>query len=796
MTPTIALFKKEFTQNIIFAPAMIAMCLLFQVAYYEWCYFFNATVDLQTYFTLAIVMTALYAGAAAALAYSTEHADNTFIFLRKMPISPLTIALGKGGWVVCGTLLVFLGNLFLALIWTGAQLDGQIFLAFGFGIVEALVWGLFWSTRCRSQVHALLAGYLCAAGTIALLGNIFQADNTAVVDAYIALLPFRAVVVLIVGSLALRGMLRWFQYESKPSIFTRLFPEKMTLRYPQGIQTPFFALVHQHIRHASLLYPLGIACMMTWSLVCTFCWIVTAVDKRGWYSEWLQFPNRYQWEWGFCVAVCVTGMVLFWATIFGPDQKNHSYRFLSRLGIHEGKVWWSRLLPALVLYSAVLTTFLGFFATGLWKTSYYTEDMWFEFWWLTVPMALAVWLTPVAVGAFISISIRSQLVGIALTAAVMALLGFWMMLTSGMLGCSPLWAALPIVLALLLGSRIRAAYWLRENFTWRSRLLPLIPVLTATLVIMLTIPPVRMYSVPDVSWEQIEAYFDKMDLPERPDPEKFKTLLQYVKEKGDIPPEYFNTDWSHVRWYNYWDTTSTYEEYVLLSYASHRREHNRTLAETLKSFQDARRENPHSGYQSAFSLIWYYSPWERVRADRGLRLYIVALLAESGGLQDEKAKAMRRLYQRIRRTGNDGHVLPYLHGNHFGTSRCRTRLGKVFMALNAWHAEHGTLPESLDALLGVHLDALPVHPFTRAALEFHVNSPPLEKQRNNWNLRNNTYVLTLGGDGKARNDGTTNWQQYLARERNDRDTFEALLKRGGTYLRLGDVIFVIEETEK
>ena len=789
MNPALTLFKKEFHQHGIFAPAMVCMCLLFQLACYEWCYFFNATIDVQTYFSLAIVLTALYAGAAAALAYSTEHAENTFIFLRKMPISPTTIALGKAGWVICGTLLVFLGNLLLALIWTGGYLDGQIAYAVGFGIVEALVWGLFWSPRCRNQVNALLATYLCAAGTIALLGNVFQPNNPVVVEVYIALMPYRAVVMLLIGYLAIRGMLRWFEYEAKPSVFSRLFPEKMTFRYPRGVQIPFFALMHQHLRHASLLYPLGILCFVAWTVVCSYLWAITVTDISGWYSSKLKFMNSLEWR--FAIGGCVTGMALFWATIFSHDQKNDSYRFLSRLGIHEGKVWWSRLLPALVMYSPVLISILGFVAAGEWRHNGLgmgNEMLYFALWYF-LPASLAVWLTPVAVGAFVSISLRSQMVAIALTAVGMSLPLFWMALTAAFLGCSPWWATLPIILTLLLASRIRAAYWLRETFTWRSRFIPLVPMFATMLVILIAIPFARVYSVPDLSWERIEAYFDKMDLPERPEPEKLKALLQHVKEKEGVPSEYNNVPphWnSRIQWYGYGDKTSTYEEYVLLYYASSRQDYNQSLADMLAYYHRARSDKHYS--PSLISLVWQSAPWERARVDRMLRLYIVATLSQSGGLQEESGKRMELLYNRLRQSTMDNIGLPYLYHDAFANNRCHARLTEVCTAIDSWYKEHGTLPVSLDDLVGTFLDKLPVHPFTGASVAYHLNSPPIEAE--DWQVRNNTYVFTLGTDPDEKVDETGRRRADVIRH--SRDSYAVLLQTGGTYVRLGNVIVIVE----
>ena len=214
MKPIITLFHKEFRQHGAFALAMVILCLLFQVATYESSRWFHQTVAPEMFLFIALVITALYAGAAAALAYSTEHADNTYTFLRKLPISTTTLALGKIGWVLCGTVLVLLCNSLLAAVWSGGILDGNIAAAFGVSVLEMFIWGLFWSTRCRSQVHAMLAGFVCASLTAWLIANMFAPFNNDPVSFYLAVVPHRLVFIAVIACFALWGALRWFEFDA------------------------------------------------------------------------------------------------------------------------------------------------------------------------------------------------------------------------------------------------------------------------------------------------------------------------------------------------------------------------------------------------------------------------------------------------------------------------------------------------------------------------------------------------------------------------------------------------------
>jgi hypothetical protein len=778
------LFKKEFRQHGAFALAMICLCLLFQVAYYEQTQFLQTNVEPDVFFGLAVLMTALYAGAAAALAYSTEHAENTFGFLRKLPISLTTIALGKTSWILCGTVLVLIGNLLLGLAWTAGlgNISGvaseQIWLTFGVGIIEALVWGLFWSTRCRSQIHALLTGYACASITAYTCAACTSTFSNDVLTMYIGAVPYRLAASAIVALFAVWGMFQWFNYDAKGSALVRLLPTDLLLfRYPKRVQSPFFALVHQHVRHASILYHLGIACCILWLLGC--------IGVAYWIGS-KNNPNYFKGELllGFLSYPLAGVMIFFWATIFGHDQRNDSYRFFSRLGIYEGKVWWSRILPALLMYSLVLIGIFGFlFVTEAGQHGFFFAHQEAMRNIIQASSVLfSVWAIPVGVGAFISVSFRSQMVAIALSLGGMVLLGCWAMIVYHCFAFSPLWTTCPICLALLIASRLRAGYWLRETFTWRSRLIPLVPVLATLLVIVAAVPFVRVYSLPDVSWEQIDAYFDQCDSDMRRAPEKRKALLRYIVENGTFPPEYERYTKDSWRLDDIGDCT--YEELLLLEYAV-KRERLHFYYEAARNDKSNREDILRRDQWDWQAVLFYYMPWEAVRMDRAWRLEMVAAMARSGGLRDERAGAIRYLYE-DKRHYNDAvfdkgmwdsmPLVDMIEGR-----LCGQRANLVIEAIKRWYAEHDkTLPESLDELLDFHLAGtpvlteLPVHPFTDRVIEYHREAAAPR-------LANRNIVFRLIG---TEADSGQNKLAWL-----DRDRF---IKVGGSYLCLGRFVWVLE----
>ena len=877
MTPTITLFKKEFSQHGAFAFAMVCMCLLFQVAYYTMTLWTGLPLASGGFLIVALIVTALYAGGATALAYSTEHADGTYILLRKMPISLATIAGGKIGWALCGTVLVLLGNMLLSAGWFASIGDGGvdahgIWLTWGIAIAEAFVWGLFWSTRCRTQVNALLVGYGCASVTafgVACLVS-YHSSNSDVMSIYTAAASYRCAAVVVVGLLALWGAFRWFDWDVKSAVASRFsLQEIRLLRYPKRIKSPFMGLVHHHIRHASLIYHFGIFCMVAWAVVtfvfcvvpfyailniysgyavqeffrdfqwcgfsgvflntvgivifwtlyfgvirrhrravfhfgmfCTMTWVLVmlflgSLHCSQYFSHELHLfqitlqkvLEEYRGFWDSAAIVCITGMVLFWATIFGHDQKNDSYRFLSRLGIPEGQVWWSRMLPAMFFYTPVIAFFAGY---CLWLLLSYTR---YSYYWdflqggyhpanlrvlFVLQMSTAVWLAPMAIGAFLSVSFRSQMVAIALTVAgTLTMLG-WAYLWHVLFGASPLWTTVPICVALLVASRIRAGYWLRETFSWRSRLIPLAPVLATTLAVMIALPFVRIYSVPYVSWEQIDAYFDQADPNLLRNPAKRKALLWYIAEHNAVPEEYKDV-YTRLRksWFEMEDIGGcTYEEFLLLFYV-HARDGLITnhvafgMEDKLLTFHSTR-----------------FTPWETVRIDRSLRLQLIGWLVQNGGLRDKNAEVIRDFCRS--QSEYRGHSVfdqpvwgewQWSFPNYIERHLCDKQTRKVVTALDKWYTTHQALPESLDELVGTYLEELPVHPFTKQGVEYRRNAPPPELYvRDRWY---DISVRVLGRPSDAKHDGQE-WQTHTA----------AFRKSGGTYLRLGrNIVILIEEPE-
>ena len=576
----IGLFRKEYKQHARQAVGVIAVCFGFCVVICVGGIYFDQAVPPEAYLLIALYCTFLYTWTMSSTVYVFEHEKKTFPFLHTLPVSPIAIAAGKIGWTLFASSVIFAACLHICVVFClfSKELPFEslkmILVFFCPAIAEVFVWGIFWSTRCRNVAFASLAAIICPGLTSIVIFFLFS-HVVFGDEVLLAILPVRLAVIAIVGVLAVWGAMRWFEFSIKDTRQVWIPRNFVFARYPQKVQSPFLALIHQHLRHVSLVYPAGIICFILFSLG----YFLVQIDIR---------TNSTLLGIGITIFVA-GGIVVFWGNIFGHDQNNNSYRFLGRIGIHEGLVWRSRMLPAVLLYLPVLLCAL----VVLFGSKGWNDDSLFN-----AQIIFTVWLTVLALGAFSSISCEKQMGGICLTMALSYLILIaWMMLFMTSFGSSPMWTTVPVAFAFLAASRLRAKYWLREITTRRSRFISFLPVLGVILAVCIALPFVRIYSVPNVSWQEINFY-----LADAPD---------------------------------------SYQERLLQRYAE-----QRDFARTIFSGQileEMSGDDPQYATYFALRLM----PWEETRRERILRIQIVVALAKSGLIWDDRVLSLRKYHERL-----------------------------------------------------------------------------------------------------------------------------------------------------
>lgn len=134
--------------------------------------------------------------------------------------------------------------------------------------------------------------------------------------------------------------------------------------------------------------------------------------------------------------------------------------------------------------------------------------------------------------------------------------------------------------------------------------------------------------------------------------------------------------------------------------------------------------------QRALIFLKYLSPWELIRAQRLLNLLTSDALAaleskkpaelDEPRTQESSDSRYSRQYETWMRStflagGTDLYVLVMdasysVNGMEFHTALRHATL--ILMALAGWYHDHGTLPETLDELVGPYFDELPLDPYT------------------------------------------------------------------------------------
>jgi hypothetical protein len=259
---------------------------------------------------------------------------------------------------------------------------------------------------------------------------------------------------------------------------------------------------------------------------------------------------------------------------------------------------------------------------------------------LFVPVFFAGWLAPLALGAVCSMSFRTQMLAMMVTfGGTCLIVGVVACGGITLFGSSPWWTTVPILVAFLVVSRLRAYYWLRDRLNWRTRLTTSLPVWGTALTVLIILPFDRVYSVPNISWRQIDAYLDQIAPAGQHSmsSEKRQELIRYIEAYNAVPPEYEDLyailarGKSHLKKY-------TFDEHLLVNYVYHR--------DNAESVWRSR-SNYYEIDEDIF--VWIFrSPWESARRDRILRAQIIAYLGEQGVLREERVLSIRWFVERLR----------------------------------------------------------------------------------------------------------------------------------------------------
>ncbi len=505
MNPFTALVYKEFRQQSTIWLALFVCAIVIQglitLGFETTSNPPQGSVRVMVLCNLAWVLTTVYAFGSAGSVFVTEQEEKTYGFLRGLPIRRRTLFAAKIFWVIFGTISFVLCLALETFLWvwgtipltfgdfhSGVDLFIGVDQLYGLAILfcdtvlAAIIWGLFWSTRCRSQLFAMLATFTSGA-TVAALCKYYLGASDYELTTLLA-------VDIVIALLALYGAYYWFDrwVDRKSFLKSRGWSvpaqssdstasSSMNCMAATALygRNPFIALTWQAVRQSGWLFRFaiaaGVACIVSR-------YFVEKNDNDTPY--WFGFLGVF--------TVCV-----FCGSIFTADHRNNTVAMLGHRGLKPSTVWWSRI----VAFGMVYFTCVTLFAAAVYYRYPVTEISWGLICFLSIPF----WC-----GALISLFTPSPILSPCLTAAAWVGILCWGGIFTGAADAYNLewWryafglSTFPVLLGFMIASRLRIGDWLREKPLWRSRRPVVGFIVGPGLLLLATIPFIRVYSVPNI----------------------------------------------------------------------------------------------------------------------------------------------------------------------------------------------------------------------------------------------------------------------------------------------------------
>jgi hypothetical protein len=515
----------------------------------------------ETLYLVALAFPALYALGCGATLFAGEREAGTYEFQRSLPVR---------GWAV------FVGKVALALTSAAAMLALMTGLAtllndpsepglrrivqwwatawwvFGFFGLEMFVWAVLFSFVTKRVLLAAILGV--AAASIGAHLAVAIATTQGHAGTYVDALFWRMVIAAGVALADVWFAARWFR--EKRGRQPKFLPATAAETPPQAIalgrqfQRPqrmaiLGRLIWQHWRQSRGALLAMVALILPLLAMLTV-WLLRARQDPPWFIERhaseIYRPGGKEF-FALTILIALASVPLHGICAFLADQRRNSRRFLADHGVPAQYVWLSRQtitlgLPLLVFSTLLLALF--FLASALLPSPLQSDILrWarlsevyaeaYTLFYLAVGLFGCV-LIGVATGQCCSMFLRSPLLAglfslllTAIFAVWCGLMWFWQV--------SWLWSVLPIPVALLLATRLRAADWLLERNTLRAWLRPVLSLLIPAAALLAAVPHYRVYSVP-----LVDPGFSPDELVQPLTPEEMTTLGLYERAHRTMKP--------------------------------------------------------------------------------------------------------------------------------------------------------------------------------------------------------------------------------------------------------------------
>ncbi|HVC99154.1 MAG TPA: hypothetical protein VND64_36155 [Pirellulales bacterium] len=501
-----------------------------------WCFAERTEGLILGMWSVAALVPALYALGCGATLFAVEREEETYEFLRTLPCTSAQVFIGKLALALASTLALIALLVFVAASGAGWQspregLIEELAVVWGVGMVEALVWGTFYSLLTRRPLQAAVLAAATAISVPSVIGlNVLDHGQFAAVARW--RLCVAAAVFLVDVWLGVRwlrapsrrrrrfaqwtgAVTRWWSVRAARAVAAK----RRRLREP-GWLTSFGRLVWHEGRQARAL-----------GLTLAGAAAVLIFAPRS-------DPDMF--------ALALLPLALMGGCVFQADQRGENFRFFAERGISPRTVWLSRqtvwltmllLTPPLLMFVDLCIVWQAWQAVTP-INFHASENLWVR--------SLVENLRLVGLRMDIDASHRAQylrlnfdssnLVGAGLVLAmtysagqlasmyirrgiIACFGGLWL---AGMLfawaglmlkiGAPWPWSIAPIPLVLLFATWLRAPDWLLERKDWRARTRAAASLLVPTSAMFAAVAVFRVVEVPSAPSPTVE--FESPATPE------------------------------------------------------------------------------------------------------------------------------------------------------------------------------------------------------------------------------------------------------------------------------------------
>jgi len=471
-------------------------------------------------FDISLALAALYALGCGATLFATEHEADTYEFQRSLPVSASRLFFSKAAFAVVST-AAMIGLLWgLAAMMAGWRLPDPLthlgqWGSWGFGSVELLIWGTFFSLVLRRPLVAAILAIVCASVCVHFIVAPFGAQYFR--QPYLDALPMRAVLVAILAVVTLWLGHRWFRERlfgvRKSEDFCPVgeVPEAPLIGMPRPTGT-LTRLVWQHLRQSAAMLAILSAMVAPLCLIGFWLWAFVLTSLRG------ARPIGVGRDFGLALAVMAATIAvpLAGASVFLGDQRQRGFRFLTERGVSPRQLWLSRQVVWAV---PVLLWTVLIFPVSLLPAVMHSG-----------PPGEAVVLIAAAFGFLVLAYPAGQLCSMLFSSGILAgffsvaltlLVCIWTGLMVG-LGVPWLWSVAPIPVVLLLATWVRTPSWLLERNTLRAWLPTVLTLAVPAAAIVIGACAHRVYSIP-----LVDLGFDPQAFAQPASPEARATVDTY-----------------------------------------------------------------------------------------------------------------------------------------------------------------------------------------------------------------------------------------------------------------------------